>query len=225
MKYYDWTGYVTKLCAETNDFSHIDDPLYPYETESDWKDVIRNFYSELELPEWFKLENRAEHMLNEFSRRPFSEIRKYFEIVPIVQNKSDKVTIENSNFTIEPEKRFIYNETIWTSNNNKYSTFSFMFFVDFDLRVRNDKVRECIFNIISKNQIYPFNVTTTLSDDHYEYYSFKARIFKYRYQKIPIIRKLTGIQKPGNNIIGMELFYKMHLYEKDGKCNSLSLCR
>jgi hypothetical protein len=225
MKYYDWTGYVTKLCAETNDFSHIDDPLYPYETESDFRDKVQEFYSELELPEWFKLENRAEHMLNEFSRRPFTEVKKYFEIVPIIKKKSDKVLVESSGYTIEPNQKFIYNETNCLLSNIRYSVFRFMFFIDFDMRIRHSEVRKCIFNIISRNQIYPFNFTTHFSDNHYEYYSFKARIFKYRYQKIPIIRKLTGIQKPGYNIIGMEVEYKMHLNKRDGDCNILSICR
>ena len=226
MKYQDWNGYITKLCAEANDFSHLDEPLFPYDVCAD---PVHQFYNDLEFPEWVKSENRRETMLDKFRYGSLKEIQRYFEIVPIVRKKEDKITVDDYPFkyTIEPERRFIYSEVISKDTNSiEYPSYRFMFFVNFELLgIRHYQVRQRIFDIISKNIIWPFNVTTNLQDDHYEYYHFKARIFKYRYQKIPVIRKLTGIQKPENNIIGLEMIYKMHLYHSDGNKNSLFMCR
>lgn len=230
MKYYDWNGYVAKLCAEANDFSHLDDPTYPFERKNNVCSVSEDFYTNLQFPDWYNSDSNAGYVVNQFKERTFKAIKEYFDIVPIIKKKSDKVRFDDNIFeyTIEPGNQFLWQETIAKLTNGiKYSNFHFMFFVNFEIRFpwRHNKVRQFIFDIVSKNQIYPFNITTTLKDEHYKYYNFKPHIFKYRYQKIPVIRKLTGIQKPGDDIIGMELFYKMNLNTSDGKDNIFHLCR
>ena len=230
MKYYDWNGYIAKLCAEANDFSHLDDPTYPFERKNNVCSVSEDFYTNLQFPDWYNSDGNAEYVVNQFKKRTFKAIKEYFDIVPIIRKKSDKVRFDNNIFeyTIEPDNQFLWRELISKYTNEiKYSTFHFMFFVNFEMRFarKNNKVRQFIFDIVSKNQIYPFNVITTLNDEHYDYYGLRLHITKYSYQKIPVIRKLTGIQKPGDNIIGMELFYKMTLNKSDGKDNIFHLCR
>ena len=230
MKYYDWNGYIAKLCAEANDFSHLDDPTYPFEQKNNVYSITEDFYKNLQFPNWYNSDRNSDYVVNQFKERTFKEIKEYFDIVPIIRKKSDIITFEDSiyKYIIEPDNQFLWQETISKCINGiKFSTFHFMFFVNFEMKFscRNNKVRQFIFDIVSKNQIYPFNITTTLEDEHCKYYDFKPHIFKYRYQKIPVIRKLTGIQKPGDDIIGMELFYKMNLNTGDGNNNVFHLCK
>lgn len=220
MKYHDWKGFIMKKCAEENDFSHMDDPLYLYKEKQEPIDAIREFYDNLTFPEWYLSEKRLDNICSKFIEGPFNAIRQYFDIININRKNSDSIDIENSKYIIEPDNQFVYREWNYPCYHKNAFSFDFMFFIRFDMKIENYKVRERIFDILAYNPIPNHNIISTFEDKRYDYYHFRPHISKYKYAKIPVIRKLTGI-KDTNWIIGFEVIYRMHLNKLDGNNNKL----
>ena len=216
MKYQNWAGFVLDKCAKENDFSHTDEPLYPFKDNDEYC-IIEEFYRHVSLPEWIETsqEERRNIFCEKFSNEPLKEIKKYFDIAVI--KPSEKIKIEHSTFYVEPNKQFVFREMTNSRCHKNALSFEIMFFVHFDIKIIwNYKVRKFIFDLLAGRPIENFNVCTpNIFDSYCEYFNFRNHEYKYLFAKIPVIRKLTGI-KDTNWIIGFSVIYRLHLYKKFG---------
>lgn len=215
MKYSNWKGYIIKKCSEANDFSHLDDSLFPFKDESQ-DSIIRDFYDGAVIPEYYNLslDERRYVMCQKFTETPLNAVKKYFDVAPICIKKYERMHIDDISFFVEPNNQFVFYEWCNSSMHEHCLNFKFMFFVNFDLKIASYKVRKFIFDILASNPIVPFNISTpNIFDSHCEYFNFRNHEYKYPFSKIPVIRRLTGI-KDTKYVIGFEAIYKLHLFSK-----------